>query len=190
MGREDPAFRVEDPGTEYTIDPATLRGTAVHPAAMIAAAESLVARATTSSDPRDPVADVSKAALMFAMAGQLARAGELLPALSNLDPDVDPRHRVAAQLRLVQLLQALGRLAEAVAVAQQALTASRASPSARPLEHLALHHLGKALLDAGDASGARQALARALQLREGLGDAALVQSTRLALSVADRRATR
>jgi tetratricopeptide (TPR) repeat protein len=88
--------------------------------------------------------------------------------------------RTSSELRLVQVLQRLGRVSEAVALARRTLARQEPSAAAR---HYALQHLGKAPIQAGAYTDARAALAEALAVRQSLAAQDLVLSTSMALSL-------
>jgi tetratricopeptide (TPR) repeat protein len=99
----------------------------------------------------------------------------------------DVRAVLVARLRLGEALRCAGELDAAEAELREVLSPARAQPEPG-LTDFALQHLGKTLLDAGRAPEAGPLLAEALALREAKGDAALVESTRLALERARRLA--
>lgn len=88
-------------------------------------------------------------------------------------------HGVVARIGLGEAYRCADRPDEAVAELEAALSDARHAGS-----HVdfALQHLGKAVLDAGDPTRAGILLAEALELRRRRGDAALIESTELALA--------
>ncbi len=92
----------------------------------------------------------------------------------------DARGVVVARIRLGEALRCADELERAEAELRTALAAARMQPELA-LTDFALQHLGKTLLDTGRAGEAEPLLAEALALRQEKGDAALVESTRLAL---------
>jgi tetratricopeptide (TPR) repeat protein len=101
-------------------------------------------------------------------------------ALALVEELGDARGVAVARIRLGEALRCAGELERAEAELRTALASARARPELALMD-FALQHLGKTLLDAGRAREAEPLLAEALALRENKGDAALVQSTRLAL---------
>ncbi len=92
----------------------------------------------------------------------------------------DHAGRISSELRLVQVLQRLGFVDEAVCLAAE--VAAR-QPQDSGTRHFALHHLGKALVQAGEYARGRAALSEALALRQALGSSELISSTLEALSL-------
>lgn len=98
----------------------------------------------------------------------------------------DGRAVAVTRIRLGEALRCADELEAAETELRAALAETRRAPRLG-LVDFALQHLGKTLLDAGRADEAQPLLAEALALREAKGDAALVDSTRLALEHASRR---
>lgn len=88
---------------------------------------------------------------------------------------------IAARIGLGEAYRCADRPAEAVAELEQALIEAR---DAGAYLDFALQHLGKAVLDAGDRAGAVGVLEEALEMRRRGGDAALIESSELALDQA------
>jgi hypothetical protein len=102
---------------------------------------------------------------------------------------LDFRGLVATQLRQVQAHQASNDAAAAVEIGRAALSRSIADPALSDLQHFAYHHLGKAELQAGLYSEARQHLLNALAFRQQMSDHELVSSTQAALALLRRLTT-
>ena len=176
-----PVLRIAGPGTEYRIDPVSLRAVAVDSPAMCRLAKGLLDGVQTGRNASEAAAALSTAAFMLLTAGQPESAERLLRDALRTQVHGPPGPYLASRLRLVQVLQELERTSEAVHEARIVLRTVRSSPELLDLLDFALHHLGKALLQAGDTEGATAALSEALFLREAKGDPSLVESTELAL---------
>ncbi len=118
---------------------------------------------------------------MLLCVGRAAQAEAILrEVISAQMVSEDDVARVSSELRLVQVLQQLDRLNEAVSLASQVV--ERLQPNSLML-HFALHHLGKALVQTGAYDNARAVLSEALSLRQALGKSELIASTQEALSL-------
>lgn len=179
-------FTIAGPGTEYRIDPVSLRAVAVDPTAMQLAATELVRAGEISNDVRDAAAGKSMAAFMLAISGGADSAEALLREVLRVQASGPVRPFVVSRLRLVQVLQELGRVTDAVEEARASLVIVRSEHEVSDLLDFVLHHLGKALLQIGEAEESIRVLSEALRLRRRKGDELLIQSTRMALSLADQ----
>lgn len=179
-GLPDLLFTIAGAGTEYRLCLPHLLPAAMDPAAMLAAAHIALAQ-DVDAEPAEMLAAQSRAAFMLLCAGQPEAAQTILRrVIAAQTARGDAGQRYASELRLVQVLQQLGRTDEAVQLANE--VAQRQSKCATG-QHFALHHLGKALLQAGAHGEARAALSQALALRLALGKAELIASTRQALAL-------
>jgi len=119
----------------------------------------------------------------------LVALGQFDEAVSTLEHVVasapDPRAEVAARVNLGDAF----RYADRMTPAEQQYRAARmlAGESVPDLVHFTLQHLGKHLVDAGQYDEARSCLRAALELREAIGDPALIESTRAALELCAAR---
>ncbi|MDC6169706.1 hypothetical protein [Paucibacter sp. XJ19-41] len=177
-------FTIAGPGTEYGIDPVSLRAVALDPTTMRVIAMDLARCGEEGEDAGDAASKKSMAAFMLATAGAAASAECLLRDALRTQANGPARPLVVSRLRLVQVLQELDRPAEAVSEATAALAAVRSTPALADLEDFALHHTGKALLQAGDKAHALQVLGEALRLRQHKGDELLIRSSEMAISAA------
>ncbi len=177
-------FTIAGPGTEYGIDPVSLRAVALDPTTMRAIATDLARSSEAAEDAGQAASRKSQAAFMLATAGAAASAECLLRDALRTQASGPVRPLVVSRLRLVQVLQELGRPAEALSEARAALAAVRSTPALAELEDFALHHTGKALLQAGDKAQAIQVLGEALRLRRHKGDELLIRSSEMAISAA------
>lgn len=114
----------------------------------------------------------------------LGRADESIALFERALAAAAGERAIAARIGLGEAYRCADRPAEAVAELEQALTESR---QAGAYVDFALQHLGKAVLDAGDPARAAGLLAEALELRRRRGDAALTESSELALARARGR---
>ncbi|MBA4340535.1 MAG: hypothetical protein C0423_00120 [Methylibium sp.] len=147
---------------------------------MLTAAQATLAQ-HSASESAEALRAQSMAAFMLLCAGELDKAEAVLRrVIAKQNAIGDAGARSGSELRLVQVLQRLGRVNEAVSLATEVL--ARQSKDS-PREHFALHHLGKALMQAGAQGEARVTLSRALTLRLALGNAELIASTRHALAL-------
>jgi tetratricopeptide (TPR) repeat protein len=112
-----------------------------------------------------------------------AAVARLRESLTLADALGDERRAVVALIRLGEAHRCAGEPRAAEPLLQDAL--ARAEAAAPDLLDFALQHLGKALLDVGDTTRAREHLERALELRHAKGDAELIESTRAALRLVD-----
>lgn len=177
-------FTIAGTGTEYRIDPATLRAVADDPTAMRLAAAGILRAGEIGNDAQDAAAGKSMAAFMLAISGDADSAESLIREALRVQTSGPMRPFVVSRLRLVQILQELGRVTDAVEEAQASLAVVRCEPDVSDLLDFALHHLGKALLEAGEADESIQVFSEALGLRREKGDEQLVRSTQMALDVA------
>ncbi|HEY1368385.1 MAG TPA: tetratricopeptide repeat protein [Gaiellaceae bacterium] len=150
-----------------------------------ARAETLAAEAAEAGTRRDLLAYAGAAYRMLGRGDDAVRC--LRGALELAGGDPDARAEVVALIRLGEAERCRDRFTEAEALLRAALDRARRVGSH---EDFALQHLGKCLVDAGEADEAVPVLERALALRLERGDAALVDSTRRALALALRARAR
>ncbi|MBT9457003.1 MAG: hypothetical protein IV097_10325 [Burkholderiaceae bacterium] len=175
-------------GTEYRLCLPHLLPEAINQAAMLAAAQAAFAQGSVS-EPAEALRSQSVAAFMLLCAGEPDEAEVVLHGVIAAQTATGSAGaRSASELRLVQVFQRLGRVNEAVSLATEVV--ARQSDDS-PGHHFALHHLGKALIQAGEHGKARVSLSKALAFRLALGNSGLIESTRQALAVleASRLAT-
>jgi tetratricopeptide (TPR) repeat protein len=151
---------------------------------MEVAAEKLLAEAMQMEDERAAARSSSTAAFMLLCCGHTERAAELLQRIIETQGDLnDDRGRAISELRLVQVLQRLGHVDQAVHLARGVVARTSPHSSIAQLNHFALHHLGKALVQNDALPEARQVLLEALRPREQAEDRSLADSTRVALAM-------
>ncbi|QPF71585.1 hypothetical protein G8A07_00700 [Roseateles sp. DAIF2] len=183
-GSSDLLLSIAGAGTEYRLCLPHLLPEAIDQAAMLAAAQAVLAQ-NSKSESAQALRAQSMATFMLLCAGELDAAEGVLDRVIAAQAAMgDARTRSASELRLVQVLQRLGRVNEAVRLASE-VVAQQSNDS--PVRHFALHHLGKALMQAGAHGEARAALVEALALRLALGNAELIASTRQALTLLESR---
>jgi tetratricopeptide (TPR) repeat protein len=120
-------------------------------------------------------------AALHTYAGQAARLlGRNESAIAHLSSALELHPTPQARIRLGEAYRCADRPDDAIAE----LTAALADARKTPYEDFALQHLGKALLDAGRAQEAVEAVTAALELRRAKGDPALIDSTERALRLA------
>lgn len=174
-------FCIAGTGTEYRLCAPYLLPEAVDPIAMQAAANQSLDLHPCAALSRAASRSRSVAAFMLLCVGRAAQAEAILrEVISAQMVSEDDVARVSSELRLVQVLQQLDRLDEAVSLASQVV--ERLQPNSLML-HFALHHLGKALVQTGAYDNARAVLSEALSLRQALGKSELIASTQEALSL-------
>jgi tetratricopeptide (TPR) repeat protein len=179
---EEVVLRIAGAGTEYLLVRPHLLPRAVDPESMLAAARALIATHKHAGASREAARARSGAGFMLLCAGHAEEAAALLrQAIDEQRLLADDEGRAASEMRLIQALQHLGQLDEALAQAEQ--VASELERRASPLLHYALHHLGKVQLQAGQVTRARRSLTQARALRQVLGHAELVDSTEQALAL-------
>lgn len=180
-GLPDLLFTIAGAGTEYRLALPHLLPEAIDPAAMLAAARQTAFARDAASASAETLRAQSMAAFMLLCADKPEEAETVLRKVIAAQAAIgDAGARGASELRLVQVLQRLGRVNEAVRLATEVVARqSNGSPG----QHFALHHLGKALMQAGAHGEARAALSKALALRLTLGNAELLASTRQALAL-------
>jgi tetratricopeptide (TPR) repeat protein len=146
----------------------------------VAAAEAALASARAERD------DEAVRRLLGYLGGAYRMLGRLDAAIAAHEEEralaehaADGSRLVVALIRLGEAYRCADRYDDAAAALRDAL--ALAPPD---LEHFALQHLGKVLLDGGDVSGAEECLERSLELRRALGDPELVASTEQALAAA------
>lgn len=177
-------FTIDAPETGYELRPPHLLPVATAPAAMRRAALDRLQALDAGALDGESLRRRSLAAFMLLTAGEAERALELLgPCAVAQQAAGLPRDRVATELRQVQALQALGRADDAATLAATVVARCRDEPALFPLLHYALHHLGKALAQAGRPQDAARALHEALALRRGLDQPGLLASTQAALEL-------
>ncbi|MFQ1728785.1 hypothetical protein [Aeromonas veronii] len=178
---DDYTFCVAGTGTEYRLCAPYLLPEAVDPIAMLAVANQSLALHPYAALSQDASKARSAAAFMLLCVGRAAQAEAILrEVISAQMVSEDDIARVSSELRLVQVLQRLDRLDEAVSLASQVV--ERLQPNSL-MRHFALHHLGKALVQTGAYDNARAVLSEALSLRQALGKSELIASTLGALSL-------
>ncbi|HGE8241869.1 tetratricopeptide repeat protein [Aeromonas veronii] len=174
-------FCIAGTGTEYPLCAPYLLPEAVDPIAMQAAANQSLDQHPCAALSRAASRARSAAAFMLLCVGRAAQAEAILrEVISAQMVSEDDVARVSSELRLVQVLQRLDRLDEAVSLASQVV--ERLQPNSL-MRHFALHHLGKALVQTGAYDNARTVLSEALSLRQALGKSELIASTLEALSL-------
>lgn len=179
-GISDLLLTIAGEGTEYRLCLPHLLPEAIDQAAMLSAAQAALSQHSASVS-AEALRAQSMAAFMLLCAGEPDQAEAVLRrVIAAQDAIGDAGARSGSELRLVQVLQRLGRVNDAVRLATEVLARQ---PSDSPSQHFALHHLGKALMQAGAHGVARATLSKALALRLALGKAELIASTRLALSL-------
>ena len=179
-GISDFVVTIAGEGTEYRLCLPNLLPEAVDQPAMLSAAQTALAQHTVSES-AEALRAQSMAAFMLLCAGEPDEAESVLRrVIAAQDGKGDAAARTGSELRLVQVLQRQGRVNEAVRLATEVL--ARQSQDS-PRQHFALHHLGKALMQAGANGEARVNLSRALDMRLTLGNAQLIASTRQALAL-------
>jgi tetratricopeptide (TPR) repeat protein len=177
---------VAGPGTEYTIDPVSLRAVAIDLPAMHQQAAELLRSSQMDQDIRDAASKMSMAAFMLATAGQADSAETLLRDAIRVQAVNSARPALVSRLRLVQVLQELDKPEDALAEAKAAHEIASSDESLADLRDFVLHHLGKALLEAGQHMEGVDYLYEALRLRQAKADEQLILSTQMALDVALR----
>ncbi|WP_421329729.1 hypothetical protein [Aeromonas veronii] len=178
---DDYTFCVAGTGTEYRLCAPFLLPKAVDPIAMLAVANQSLALHPCAALSQDASRARSAAAFMLLCVGRAAQAEAILrEVISAQVVSYDDAARVSSELRLVPVLQRLDRADEAVSLASQVVERLQQSSLMR---HLALHHLGKALVQTGAYDNARAVLSEALSLRQALGKNELIASTLEALSL-------
>lgn len=178
---DDYTFCIAGTGTEYRLCAPFLLPKAVDPIAMLAVANQSLDLHPCAALSRPASRSRSVAAFMLLCVGRAAQAEAILrEVISAQMVSEDDVARVSSELRLVQVLQQLDRLNEAVSLASQVV--ERLQPNSLML-HFALHHLGKALVQTGAYDNARAVLSEALSLRQALGKSELIASTQEALSL-------
>lgn len=183
-------WQVDGPGTAYRLALPWLLPVAVDSSAMAAACERLLGEAAIAPTPGAAWHARSLAGYMLVCLGDGQGAVDLLQSCVDAQHLLDDAAgAVRARLRLTQALQIADRPAEAVGMAQAALAVIEADPRTAHLRHFVLHHLGKALHQAGDPLRARAMLDAALEQRHRLGDDELMASTVEALRLLDTKPT-
>jgi tetratricopeptide (TPR) repeat protein len=146
--------------------------------AAIAAAESELAR--------DPSAESRLLGYLGNATRILGRTDESLDYLRrSLDAAPDEPARIKALIRIGETHRCRNEYEQGIAILREAAALARVE--APELEDFALQHLGKCLVDAGRAPEGVEQLERALALRLGKGDPALIASTSEALARAGQR---
>jgi tetratricopeptide (TPR) repeat protein len=175
------------PGTEYTFDAETLLPVALDAQRMAAAADRMLEVSRESGDALSAAGQASKAAFLFAVAGQHERGERLLREVIGRQDELGATHdHTVSTVRLSQVLQLAARPNEALVLLREVLEDVHQRAELSSLLDFALQHLGKVLYQLGEYAQARAAFAEALQLRRGKGDASLIDSTSLALQAVER----
>ena len=99
----------------------------------------------------------------------------------------DERRELIALIRLGETHRCRDEYDDAERVLRDALGRAEAAPALADYVDFALQHLGKALVDRGEAAAAAECLERALAVRRAKGDPELVASTERALERAKGR---
>jgi len=176
------------PGTEYVIDPDTLRGKPVDASAMAAYATRREHEVFSMADTGKATVIASETAMLFVMLGELDRAQRLIDfALERQAPEVDPRARAITEIRAGQVLQTQRCLIDAREHMQAVVQRCRDDVALATLLDFALQHLGKIRFDEGAYAEAQACLGEALALRERKGNPELIASTRQAINAVYRR---
>lgn len=170
----------------YSVDPETLRDVVLNPDEVDGWLDERL-RAPVPAEPdaqrrhRTEIGTTARSLRRLALAeSQLAKALELAVNHGS------PQQVVLARVRHAHVLQWQDRFEEASAAFEQCLAELDA---AGDHAHFVYQHAGKCAYDFADWPAAVAHFEQALRLRESLGDAELVASTRLALDAADACAT-
>jgi tetratricopeptide (TPR) repeat protein len=172
----------------YLIDPTTLRAVPLDAAAMVRCAHELVAQGQATADICQATAHFSKAAIYFAIAGDLPRAQQWIDRSFHSQAQLGScaAHLMTAQIRRAQIMQLQGALQAAAAELENAVQRCRTAPALSGLLDFALQHLGKVRFDQRQFTQALPCFEEALQLRQIKRDDALIASTELAVAAAKR----
>jgi tetratricopeptide (TPR) repeat protein len=179
----NPTLIIGTGATAYCIDAKTLRASALDPVAMRAYAQQLLAKAPAQAQDDAPEAArlYSCIAMYLGLVGDLEDAERLIVHAIALQADGAPVPLLISQIRRAQIVQMLGRPAEASQLLSIAVEQCRAHPELNILLDFALQHLGKVQFDLGRHEQALATFEEALALRESKADAELIASTRLAI---------
>jgi tetratricopeptide (TPR) repeat protein len=173
----------------YRIDERTLRPIPNNPGAMAHAAVELQAQARSDgASARDRARALGRAGMYLALVGDFIAAEAALREAIELNGVVgDLRQSVVLRLRQGQVYQWQGRYAEADAVFGDVLKQCLADSGLSDYTSYALQHAGKCHFEQGRYGDATASFREALRLREQGNDESALESTRLALSQAERR---
>jgi tetratricopeptide (TPR) repeat protein len=179
------------PGSEYTIDPVSLRAKPVDPVAMEHCAHQLQDQAQQLADPIEGARRASYAGLLFALLGDCKSAKELIEfALARQSGAKRLVDRTVTEIRLAQLAQFAGQLVEAQALLDPIIARCRSDPALESLLDFALQHQGKVLFDQGLFATALDCFNEALELRRIKQLPDLIASTELAIATTTRELER
>jgi tetratricopeptide (TPR) repeat protein len=174
-------------GTQYAIDPDTLRAVALDPAAMLQHADELLAHTETTANQTVAARARSSAAIWFAIAGDVDQAhAQALLALSFQRTQHSLPDITVTEIRFAQILQLRGKLDAADALLTQAVARCRTNSAVANSLDFALQHLGKVQFERRQSAQALQTFGEALVLREAKDEADLIESTRLAIEAVRR----
>lgn len=167
-----------------------LREVPNYPAGMARAAAACEARLAAESGPGARLRTLGILGGYLRMLGRLQEAEARLGQATALARELgDERARLTNEIRLAHVWQWQRRFAEADALFASIVARCEAAPDLGGLLAFALQHAGKSQFDQARYAEASACFARALDLRRGSGDAALIASSQLALDAARRRSS-
>jgi hypothetical protein len=179
------------PGSEYLIDPVSLRAKPVDPMAMENCARRLQDEAQQLPDSVEGARRASYAALLFTLLGEHESARQLIDfALARQSGVERLRDRTVTEIRLAQLAQFGDRLAEAHALLETIIARCRSDRALESLLDFALQHQGKVLFDQGSFAAALGCFNEARELRRIKQQPELIASTELAIATTTRNLRR
>jgi len=161
----DELIAIGDDGRMYATDPERLR--------------SLV-QSELAREPELSQSELRQVGVGFIVLGDYGRAQRILG--EAVEQAATAHQRVAALVNLGDAHRYPGSLDAAEPLYRQAIAIARAE--APGILHFALQHYGKHLIDVGTPHIAVEVLTEVLAMRERLGDAVLIESTRAALGAA------
>jgi tetratricopeptide (TPR) repeat protein len=143
--------------------------------------------AITGRETRDTVGARVVLGELERIAGRLPQAIALQEALLREAEDAGAVARsIGARLRLAESTRYAGETERAEAMFREALSQVDAHPAeGERYRHFAMQHLGKCLIDARRYEESLTVLHEALRIRREIGDTVLIESTTLAIALAE-----